>query len=267
MRCRFIGWAGVELEHAGETLVIDPLAKPAAVFAAVGSAAHGVQYPVVRPPSDGVASAGLVTHLHRDHADAGALVEALRPGAPILGPAPAPRASSPSDAGLLQACDEFVESGLKLSELAPWERASVGPFEITALPAADGTGDPQVSWAVAAGNKRIVHCGDTLFHGWWWRAAETAGPFDAAFVPINGAVLDFPWRQPRSERPGVMTPEEAVQAVRALGAARAVPFHYGGFDLAPHYRSIPDALERFLTAAEHAGITAVPLSLGETLEL
>ncbi len=267
MRCRFIGWAGVEIEHAGERLVIDALATPAAVFAAVGPAAAGVEYPAVAPPNSAGATAGLVTHLHRDHADAGALRAALRPGAPVFGPAPGLEASGRSDAGLLQARHEFEEAGLTVSGLAPWETAEVGPFAVTALPAADGTGDPQVSWAVAAGDKRIVHCGDTLFHGWWWRAAELAGPFDAAFVPINGAVLSFPWRQPASDRPGVMTPEEAVQAVRALGAARAVPVHHGGFDLDPYYRSIPDALARFRAAAARAGVTAIPLTLGETLEV
>jgi L-ascorbate metabolism protein UlaG (beta-lactamase superfamily) len=267
MRCRFIGWAGVELGHEGHTLVIDPLATPAAVFAAAGSAADGVHYPAVRPPTDGAASAGLVTHLHRDHTDAGALVDALRPGAPVFGPAAGPGASDVRDAGVSQARHELDAAGLTLSGLAPWESTSIGPFTVTALPAADGTGDPQVSWAVAAGDKRVVHCGDTLFHGWWWSAAEAAGPFDAAFVPINGAVLDFPWRQPASTRPGVMTPEEAVEAARALGAAQAVPFHHGGFDLDPFYRSIPDALERFLSAAEGAGVETVVLPLGGSLEL
>ena len=76
--------------------------------------------------------------------------------------------------------------------LDPWQTVTVGPFTVTALPAADGTGDPQVSWAVEAGGRRIVHGGDTMFHGWWWRAAQAAGPFDAAFLPINGAVLTSP---------------------------------------------------------------------------
>jgi L-ascorbate metabolism protein UlaG (beta-lactamase superfamily) len=117
---------------------------------------------------------------------------------------------------------------------------------------------------VEAGDQRVVHCGDTLFHGWWWRAALRAGPFDAALVPINGAVLDFPWRRPPSPLPGAMTPEEAAVAARALGAVRAIPMHYGAFELEPYYRPIPDALERFTAAAGDHGH---PLAVGETLEL
>ena len=36
MQVRWLGWAGVELEHEGETIVIDPLADPAGTFAGFG---------------------------------------------------------------------------------------------------------------------------------------------------------------------------------------------------------------------------------------
>ena len=52
--------------------MIDPLADPLAVFAWPGERAHAVRLPEVVSPPPG-AIAGLLTHLHRDHADAGAL--------------------------------------------------------------------------------------------------------------------------------------------------------------------------------------------------
>jgi L-ascorbate metabolism protein UlaG (beta-lactamase superfamily) len=61
-----------------------------------------------------------------------------------------------------------------------------------------------------------------------------------------------------------MTPEEAAVAAQALSAKRAVPMHFGAFDLDPYYRSIPDALERFTAAA---GELAEPMAVGERLEL
>jgi L-ascorbate metabolism protein UlaG (beta-lactamase superfamily) len=262
MRCRWLGWAGFELEHDGAMLVIDPLGDPGALYAVLGDAAAGVTLPEVVEPAPG-ALAGLVSHLHRDHADAPALKRALADGAPVLLPEPGGGPAS-EEAGLLQAARELDHEGLTLRHLTAWETVEVGPFTVTALPAADGTGDPQLSWAVEAGGRRIVHCGDTLFHGWWWRAALRAGPFDAALVPINGAVLDFPWRQPPSPLPGAMTPEEAAVAAKALGAARAVPMHYGAFELEPYYRPIPDALARFMRAA---GDHAQRLAVGEALEL
>jgi L-ascorbate metabolism protein UlaG (beta-lactamase superfamily) len=69
-------------------------------------------------------------------------------------------------------------------------------------------------------------CGDTLWHGAWWQLGRQYGPFDAAFLPINGA--RFSWRQPVSDVPAVMTAEQAVAAAVILKARTVVPLHYGG---------------------------------------
>lgn len=267
MRFTWLGWAGVELEQDGVTLVIDALLDPAATYRALGDAAASVGFPAVAAPAQGRAAAGLVTHLHRDHADAGALGGALAPGAPVLLPEAGLAGDGPADVALAQARAELEAARLPLRPTAPWERSRVGPFDVCAVPAADGTGDPQVSWVVAAGGHRVIHCGDTMFHGWWWRIAQTLGPFDAAFLPINGAVLSFPWRRPSSPLPGMMTPEQAVVAARALGAARVTPIHYGGFDLRSFYRSVPEALSRFATAAVAGGVHAPRTVMGESCDL
>ncbi len=265
MRCRYLGWAGLELEHDGARLVIDPLRDPTAVFAAAGPAAATAPMPELTPPAPG-ALAGLVTHLHRDHADARALQDALSPSAPVHLPAAGPL-PPPGDAGVRLSRSELAAARLELRPLDPWETTEIGPFTVTALPAADGTGDPQLSWAVAAGDRRIVHAGDTMFHGWWWRAAAVAGPFDAAFLPVNGAVVAFPWRRPASPLPAVMSPDQAVQAAQALDAACVVPIHFGGFDLEPYYRSEPDAAERFTAGGRAAGLDVRRLGVGEALEV
>jgi L-ascorbate metabolism protein UlaG (beta-lactamase superfamily) len=262
MHCRWLGWAGVELEHDGQRVVIDPLADAAALYVAVPGAAASVTFPELAAPQSG-ALAGLVTHLHRDHADAGALTSALAPGAPVLGPYSPPIAGF-QDAAIAQAAKELERAQLAVVSKREWETTEIGPFRITALPAADGTGDPQVSWAIEAGGRRVVHCGDTLFHGWWWRAAAVAGPFDAAFLPVNGAVLSFPWRVPPSPLPGAMTAEQAAVAGRSLGAVQLIPMHFGAFDLEPYYRSVPNAAELFAT---QAGASCTRLAVGETLEL
>jgi L-ascorbate metabolism protein UlaG (beta-lactamase superfamily) len=78
MKVRRLGWAGVEIEAEGATVVIDPLADPGATFAALGDRAKEVQLPeIVAPAAQGTAVAGLVSHLHRDHTDAPALAAAL----------------------------------------------------------------------------------------------------------------------------------------------------------------------------------------------
>ena len=121
-----------------------------------------------------------------------------------------------------------------------WERAEVGPFTITALPAVDGLGDPQVSWLVEADGQRILHLGDTIFHGYWWRMARRHGPFDLVLAPINGAVVDFPHLQPPSPLAAAMEPEQAALAGELLGARTLIPMHYGGFEIDPWYRPVAD---------------------------
>ena len=260
MDVRWLGWAGVEVEHDGATLVIDPLADPGGVFAGFGDAALGVELPTVDAPAPG-AVAALVSHLHRDHADAGALAAALGPGGAVHHPVP----SEDSNLALAQAEYELGAAGLPRRVASVWESFSAGPFTCTALPAVDGLGDPQVSWVVEAGGRRVLHLGDTLFHGGWWQMARRAGPFDLVFAPINGAVVDFPHQQPASPLPAAMDPEQAALAAELLGAQTVVPMHYGGFSIDPYYRPLPDARERFERAARARAYRAAVLEPGEAL--
>jgi L-ascorbate metabolism protein UlaG (beta-lactamase superfamily) len=242
MRVRWLGWAGVEVEEAGERVVVDPLEDRAAVFAALGDRAAGITLPEVVAPQPG-ALAGLVTHLHRDHADANALAAALADGAAVHEPQPY-GGGGLEQLGIAQADHELTAAGLTRRPTPAWTSVTVGPFTLTALPAVDGTGDPQVSWLIEAGGKRVLHLGDTMFHAWWWRISERFGAPDAAIAPINGARLNFPHRQPASPLPGVMDPEQAALAADLLRAERVVPIHYGAYELAGLYEPVPDALER-----------------------
>jgi L-ascorbate metabolism protein UlaG (beta-lactamase superfamily) len=258
MRIRWLGWAGAELEHDGETVVIDPLADPAATFAGFGAAAEDVELPEVARARDG-AVAGLVSHLHRDHTDAGALDDALAPGAAVHHPASA----EAENLALAQADRELDAKELPRRAVATWDSITAGPFAATALPAVDGLGDPQVSWVVEAGDTRVLHLGDTVFHGAWWQMARRAGPFDVVLAPVNGAVVDFPHQQPPSPLPAAMDPEQAAVAGELLGAKLVVPIHYGGLAFEPHYRPVPDARARFERAARGRSYRAAPLAPGE----
>ena len=261
MRARWLGWAGVELEHEGETVVIDPLIDPAGTFAALGGEAREVELPPVVPAGAPRAVAGLVSHLHRDHADAGALAAALATGASVHHPEPAEE----DNAALAQAEHELGAARLPRRAVATWESLTAGPFTCTALPAVDGLGDPQVSWLVEAGGSRVLHLGDTLFHGAWWQMARRAGPFDVVFAPVNGAVVDFPHQQPPSPLPAAMEPEQAALAGELLGAETVVPMHYGGYAFEPFYRPIASARERFERAARERPYRAAPVAPGEAV--
>jgi L-ascorbate metabolism protein UlaG (beta-lactamase superfamily) len=261
MRIKWLGWAGVEVESGRDRVVVDPLHDARAVFAWMGERAQAMQAPEVVPAQPG-AIAGLVTHLHRDHADAEALRSALAPGA---------RVHEPADYGgggterlaVVQADGELAAAGLVREPAAAWTSTRVGPFTLTALPAVDGGGDPQVSWLLEADGRRVLHAGDTMWHGWWWRIRERYGAPDVLLAPINGARLTFPHRRPASPLPGVLDPEQAALAAELVGARRLVPIHYGAYALPGLYEPVENPLERLAAASERVE----PLGLGETIDV
>src|SRR5206468_3177623 len=74
------------------------------------------------------------------------------------------------------------------------------------------------------------------------QAARAYGPFDLAFLPING----FRQVQGRYTDTGVamsLTPEQAAAAAQVLRARLTVPIHYGHENA--NYREEPHALQRF----------------------
>jgi L-ascorbate metabolism protein UlaG (beta-lactamase superfamily) len=266
MKVRWLGWAGVEIEADGAVVVIDPLADPGAVFAPLGQADRDAALPtVVAPEARGTAVAGLVSHLHRDHTDAGALAGALSDDATVHEP-PWPGGEDVENLALAQASSELEREGLRRRAVEEWERVEVGPFALTALPAVDGLGDPQVSWLVEADGQRALHLGDTVFHGFWWRIARRHGPFDVVFAPINGAVVDFPHLQPPSPLAAAMEPEQAALAGELLGARIVVPIHYDGFATDPWYHPVSDAAARFEAAASSRAYEVRVLEPGESFE-
>jgi L-ascorbate metabolism protein UlaG (beta-lactamase superfamily) len=266
MRVRWLGWAGVEIEADGAAVVIDPLADPGGTFAPLGEQARGTRLPTVVPPeARGTAVAGLVSHLHRDHTDAEALAGALSDDATVHEPA-WPGGADVENLALAQANSELERAGLRRRTVEEWEQVEVGPFVLTALPAVDGLGDPQVSWLVEADGQRVLHLGDTVFHGFWWRMARRHGPFDLVFAPINGAVVDFPHLQPPSPLAAAMEPEQAALAGELLAAGTVVPMHFDGFEIDPWYRPVSKAVVRFEAATIERPFDARLLEPGETFE-
>ena len=261
MRITWLGWAGVEIEAQGERVVVDPLQDPAAVFAWLGERADAIPLPEVVAPRPG-AVAGLLTHLHRDHADAAALGSALGAGAAVYEPVDDGGEGSERLA-IAQADHELTAAGLLRRPTAAWSSATAGPFTLTALPAVDGTGDPQVSWLIEADGRRVLHLGDTMWHGWWWRIGDRYGRPDVLLAPINGPRLTFPHRRPASSLSGAMEPEQAALAAELVRADRLVPMHYGGYDLPGVYEPVDRALERLAAATA----LATPMTPGDTLEV
>jgi len=253
-----LGWAGLQLSVGDQRLVIDLFEERHAMAPLL----EEVTGPL--PSPDGPVDFALVTHLHADHTDPLALGRSLTDDGLILRPPPAPgndwdrAATAAAEAGL-------ASSEAKVLTVEPWQSHEIGPFTATAVPASDGFGDPQVSWVVEAAGRRILHAGDTLFHGAWWPIASRFRPFDAVFLPVNGATVDFPHRQPPSPFVVSMDPDQAAAAASMLRANLAVPIHYDGIDQPGVYKPTADAAAKFETAADARGVATEVIEPGTEL--
>jgi L-ascorbate metabolism protein UlaG (beta-lactamase superfamily) len=170
-------------------------------------------------------------------------------------------------AGVAVAEAGLGKARLEQLRLGHWDETAVGPFTVTAVPAVDGFGDPQLSWVVEAGGTRVFHGGDTIFHGWWWSIAMRCGPIDVAFLPVNGPTVDLPHRQPPNPLPSALDPRQAAIAAQLLRARLAVPMHYDTFGKAPTYVQTERPAERFIEEADALGVRASLVEPGAPVAL
>lgn len=263
MQIRRLGWAGIEIEHGDESLVIDLVEDLSSMETYVGTPRR----PLPPPRTAGAVETALATHLHADHTDPAALKAALTDQGKLYRPRRA-EGEFLEIAAVDGAERALAELGIPSVEAEPWQSFEAGAFTVTAVPAVDGFGDPQVSWVVEAGGRRVIHCGDTIFHGSWWQIRMRLGPFDSAFMSVNGAIVSLPHRQPASTVEAVMNPEQAVLAAGILGARRLVPIHFDTIDGPPVYEQTDAIVERVRRAADATeGLDAVVLEEDETLNL
>jgi L-ascorbate metabolism protein UlaG (beta-lactamase superfamily) len=262
MRVRRLGWAAVEVECDGATLVIDYVQDTTPMAEFLRSASE----PFPAASQMGNTTVALLTHLHADHADPDALALTLQPGAPVLRPA---SATGNADDIFLTAFaeDKFPNHTLATEVVGEWESRNIGPFRVSSTPAVDGFGDPQLSWIVECGGHRLFHGGDTLFHGSWWRIAHRYGPFNIAFLPINAPICDWPHLQPPSSIEATLTPEEAALAAHILGSRAIVPIHYGSLNKKGRYLETQHPVQRLEHRAADFGIRTVVAEPGEWINL
>ncbi|WP_438445116.1 MBL fold metallo-hydrolase [Gorillibacterium sp. sgz5001074] len=239
-------WAGIRIETGDTTILIDPITRILDEFG-------GAREPMYPLGSFGKADAVLITHLHEDHFDPVAIIEAYGAAIPVYLPAGMEHAARA--VGLTNATGVTVGSSIEVGR----------DVKVTALPSVDGLGNIQVAWAVEGAGRRVIHCGDTLWHGYWWNIAHNYGPFDAAFLPVNGAVLELPGMIP-SGQPICLTPEQAVAAATVLDAATLIPIHYGTMNDPPVYNETPDIATR-LTVASGGKVNVRMIRTKETITL
>lgn len=237
---RRLAWAGVELRWGSHRVLIDPLEDTDRLVGFLGRPRDPVERAA---PPPGMTTDVLLTHAHPDHFDPVAIARQLQGGGRVwASPAVAPA---------------VADAGLPVHPVSLGATYHMGPFQATPVAASDGFGDEQVSWVVGSAARRVVHAGDTLWHGHWWATARAHGPFEVAFLPINGFVGQLPGMTPTTV-PSTMTPQQAVEAAHVLGARAVCPIHYGLFDNPPVYVESPDPLAALQQAAAGRHLTVAP---------
>ncbi len=245
MQIQRLSWAGIKIEVGATTVFVDAIEGAPDWNAG--------EKPVIPLTAQTDSRHALITHAHTDHFDPVALQSVLGEQGNVI-------------------CHRSVVAGLAAHQLRVREVEMYEPVLLNwlsaeimaiAVPASDGWGDPQVSWIIDGGGRRIIHCGDTIWHGHWWNIARAYGPFDLAFMPINGVTYSR-GRYTGSSIPATLTPEQAVTASQVLGAQRVCPIHYGMRDPG-HYDEFPEALEAFLAVADKLNIPALVLQPGESV--
>ena len=235
-------WAGVKLVANDTTVFVDPVGTDLWD----GKAPEGL----VQVTADTRRRYALITHAHNDHFDVETLSAVLGDRGYVISP---------------EGEATYIASrGLRVIPASLFVPVERGGFLFTAVPAEDGLGSEQVSWVITApGGQRILHAGDTLWHGQWRLIGRQYGPFDVVFLPINAARMGG---DPPQETPFTMGPEQAVDAALILQAKKIVPIHYGLND-PPHYVEVENALATLMAVAQRRGVLARHLKPGESLSL
>ncbi len=240
MKIQRLAWAGIKIESGGTTLFIDSTSSE--------------EYNDMKLVAGTDARSALITHHHPDHYDPAALKTVF---------------NNKSRLYCFEETVPWIDSrDLRVQPLKLYQPADIsrwaGDLVAIPVPAVDGFGHPQVSWIVQGGGKKIIHCGDTLWHGYWRDIAIAYGPFDIAFMPINAARLSQ-GKVIDTGIPAVMNPEQAVVAASLLGAKKVCPIHYGRSG--GNYIETPDPEDNFLKFAKERNVTPLLLKQGEMLEL
>lgn len=178
----------------------------------------------------------VVSHNHYDHMDVTTLAEFSDRGVPVL---------VPLENGYI-----LARNGIETAvEMDWWESKEIAGVTVHCVPAHHwsrrGLSDMNRSlwsgWVVTAPDRKFYFAGDTGSFEGFAEIRERLGPFDLAAIPIGAY-------EPRvMMKPAHLNPEEAMDAVLALGAKHSVAIHFGTFDLTDE--PIAEPPERYRSAS------------------
>ncbi|MCB1499492.1 MAG: MBL fold metallo-hydrolase [Bauldia sp.] len=249
----WIGHATALIRMNGTWILTDPAMRETVGAGPLRLARLAPPMPAIEdlPPIDLI----LISHGDYDHLDVSTLRRlAIRnPDAIVLAPQ--------DNARLLRS------TGFRtIVELAWFERRRLDGLTVEAVPAVHGlrrVPEPHDSahwagWVIRDGGTALYFAGDTGFGSVFETIRARSGRVDYALVPIGA------YAPRRLEAPYHVTPEEAADIARILGARVAVGVHWGTFPLSEE--APVEQRARFLAAAG-GGLHTVAPRVGETIVL
>jgi L-ascorbate metabolism protein UlaG (beta-lactamase superfamily) len=219
----WLGQSGFLVQWQGRHLLLDPYLSDSLTrkYATTDKPHVRMTERVIAPDRLNFIQVVTSSHNHTDHLDPETLIPLMEVNPQIQFICP-------------EANREFVTDRLRIAVEQPiglnaGQRKQLGPFDITAVPAAhnelerDSWGRHKyLGYVVQCGPWVLYHAGDTK----WYEGMEQmllSYKVDIALLPING---DLPERRVA----GNLNAREAAELARAIGANLVIPCHYDMFE-------------------------------------
>ena len=215
-RLWWLGQSGFLVQYEGAHLLLDPYLSDSLTrkYADTDKPHVRMTACVVDPARLDFIDVVTSSHNHTDHLDAETLRPLLDVNAHVVLVIAEPNRAFVADR-------LSIPPGMP-NALAIGDRFAIGPFAITAVPAAHEAREPQyVGYVVQCGEWTLYHSGDTVLYD---GMVETLQPYriDVALLPING-------RAPERRVAGNLDAHEAAALGKAIGARVVIPCHYDMF--------------------------------------
>lgn len=216
VRLWWLGQSGFLVQYEGAHLLLDPYLSDSLTrkYADTDKPHVRMTARVVDPARLDFIDVVTSSHVHTDHLDA----ETLRPLLDV---------NPHMVLVIAEANRAFVANRLSVPHTTPkglaiGDSVRIGPFSITAVPAAHEALEPQyVGYVVRCGEWTLYHSGDTVLYDGMVETLQPHG-IDVALLPING-------RAPERRVAGNLDAHEAAALGHAIGARVVIPCHYDMF--------------------------------------
>jgi L-ascorbate metabolism protein UlaG (beta-lactamase superfamily) len=148
-----------------------------------------------------------------------------------------------------------------ITELGWDQEVVMGSLTITACPGIHYSGRNHrdrdktlwAAWVIKGAEKTLFHCGDTGYGSHLKEIGEKYGPFDIAFVEIDGWNKGWPLTH--------LFPDEVITLCKDVNTHQLFPLHWATFDLALH--PWDESIRMVAQMAEESDILLVTPLMGE----